>query len=155
MFQLKHFSSNGAVKTILPAGKVKANSEVVFYIIDGWFGTILTNKAHRKGDCATYSGLLNIVNPSDSVLGKVLVFPAPSRCVYFEGIAWMGDGQREVIAGVSAKGSQRGSQLKNTADKDVFLRHTLADGEVKFESVANPGFYISADGTRAILGAPD
>merc|ERR1719456_660689 len=46
-YQLRQFSGNGTLKSTFPQGEVKANSEVVFYIIDGWFGTVITQDTHQ------------------------------------------------------------------------------------------------------------
>jgi len=158
MYQLTQFGSNGARKAIFPEGELKANEDVVFYMVDGWYGTIITKKAHRLGDRATYYGLVSIVNPSDSVLQDALRSLSLAQCVYFEGVAWMGHGfgkESHMIVGVSAKAATMGSQLKNTADKDAFRRHVLDDKTVKFESLNNPGLYMSVDGTRVVLGKPN
>jgi hypothetical protein len=69
MYQLKHFAANGQVKTVFPLGKVKANAEAVFYIINGW-GTVITREAHRYGDSAKFSGLK--LNPPPSVVERAL-----------------------------------------------------------------------------------
>lgn len=102
-----------------------------------------------------HAELRALVGQEAEELTLVLVRLAARR-VYFQGIAWMGSGVEEVTAGVSAKSAKQGDQLTNTADKDPFLRHVVAD-LVKFESVSNPGLYISTvpAGTHVVLGEPD
>jgi len=56
---LQHFDQFGKMKDQLSGGKVKlASSEVLFYIIDGWFGTIITKSdRYADGGSAMFDGL--------------------------------------------------------------------------------------------------
>lgn len=56
---LQHFDGLGKLKNQLLGGEVKlASEEVLFYIIDGWFGTIITRSdKYREGDDALFTNL--------------------------------------------------------------------------------------------------
>merc|ERR1711920_1123556 len=66
---LQQFDKNGTLKVELRGGEVKlANADVVFYIIDGWFGTIITrSSSYNYGNSATFTGLTQ--NPALSCMG--------------------------------------------------------------------------------------
>lgn len=69
-YQLKMFDKDGTLIEAFPAGKVKANDEVIFYIVSGWFGTIITKEDHKIGDRASYEQLQT--NPSNEQISKLL-----------------------------------------------------------------------------------
>jgi len=76
-YQLKHFSFDGTLKNQFPEGRLKANSEVVFFIINGWYSTVITKVPHKLGDSARYVGLINVESAmARSVVEHVLSFPA-------------------------------------------------------------------------------
>lgn len=58
-YALQQFDERGTLKFELCCGEVKlANADVVFYIIDGWYGTIITRSSgYSYGDAATFTGL--------------------------------------------------------------------------------------------------
>mmetsp|Transcript_19380 Transcript_19380/g.35232 ORF Transcript_19380/g.35232 Transcript_19380/m.35232 type:complete len:388 (-) Transcript_19380:58-1221(-) len=56
-YQLKHYGSDGYLKTTFPKGKVKSNSDVVFYLYRDWYATVITKEKHKMGDTATFSNL--------------------------------------------------------------------------------------------------
>jgi len=56
-YLLRHHSMDGTIMSIFPEGEVKANSEVAFYVVDGFYGTLITKEAHQKGDSASVSNL--------------------------------------------------------------------------------------------------
>jgi hypothetical protein len=58
-YALQQFDKNGSLKFDLWGGEVKlANADVAFYIIDGWFGTIITrSRKYNYGGTATFTGL--------------------------------------------------------------------------------------------------
>ena len=63
---LQHFGRDGHLKAELSGGVVRLGSEeVIFYIIDGWFGTVITrSETYSDGDQATFANLMR-----DPVLG--------------------------------------------------------------------------------------
>jgi len=58
-YALQQFDKHGNLKSDLWGGEVKlANANVVFYIIDGWFGTIITrSSSYFYGDSDTFTSL--------------------------------------------------------------------------------------------------
>merc|ERR1740138_290152 len=58
-YALQQFDKHGNLKFDLWGGDVKlANSDMVFYIIDGWYGTIITrSSSYSYGDSDTFAGL--------------------------------------------------------------------------------------------------
>eukprot|EP00747_Dinoflagellata_sp_TGD_P215261 gnl/TRDRNA2_/TRDRNA2_87982_c0_seq1.p1 gnl/TRDRNA2_/TRDRNA2_87982_c0~~gnl/TRDRNA2_/TRDRNA2_87982_c0_seq1.p1 ORF type:complete len:188 (+),score=20.17 gnl/TRDRNA2_/TRDRNA2_87982_c0_seq1:63-626(+) len=69
-YQLKHFGLGGALKFTFPEGMVKANTAVVFYIIDEWFATVITRSPHELGDSVEFSNL--VTEPSQSQVETAL-----------------------------------------------------------------------------------
>jgi len=66
-YSLRQYGADGTLKTTFPDGKVTlASVEVIFYIIDGFFGTVITSIEHRDGDSASYGFLT--ADPSPKVL---------------------------------------------------------------------------------------
>jgi len=56
-YQLQQLRANGTIKTTFAEGEVKANSEAAFYIVNGFYGTLITKEAHQYGDSASLSNL--------------------------------------------------------------------------------------------------
>jgi len=77
LYLLTLFDGDGIEKLAFPEGKVKADSEVVFYLVNGWYATIITTAAYNAGDSADFSHL--IANPSQAIMEAAL---SPS-CVGF------------------------------------------------------------------------
>merc|ERR1712232_511587 len=82
-YQLKLMGDDGTEKSTFPEGKVKADSEVVFYIvtitttlrspiryITVRLATIITKEEHHAGDAASFSDL--ITNPSRAAVESAL-----------------------------------------------------------------------------------
>jgi len=69
-YKLKHYGFNGVMKSSLPAGEVKANTAVVFIIINGFYGTVIPRRPHRRGDSARYEHL--VWSPSRSLVQRAL-----------------------------------------------------------------------------------
>jgi len=69
-YQLRLFGNDGREMSTFPVGKVKANSEVVFYIVDGWYGTIISKIAHVAGNSADFSDL--VTSPSRTIVESTL-----------------------------------------------------------------------------------
>merc|ERR1740121_418619 len=56
-YQLKQYSGNGVLKSTFPEGTAKANAEAVFVIIDGWYGTVITQTDHSTYGSDTFTNL--------------------------------------------------------------------------------------------------
>jgi len=58
-YVLQHFDKGGSLKNELSGGKVQlGNDDMLFYIIDGWYGTIITkSEGYKDGDEATFTDL--------------------------------------------------------------------------------------------------
>jgi len=56
---LYHFGKGGRLKNEMSGGKVKlGDDDALFYIIDGWYATLITkSEAYKDGDKATFEGL--------------------------------------------------------------------------------------------------
>jgi len=80
-FSLRQYGADGTLKETLPDGKVTlASQDAIFYIIDGWFGTVITSAEHRDGDTASFGGLTD--NPSREVVSQY--WEAPEKQVQAE-----------------------------------------------------------------------
>mmetsp|Transcript_63544 Transcript_63544/g.200752 ORF Transcript_63544/g.200752 Transcript_63544/m.200752 type:complete len:434 (+) Transcript_63544:77-1378(+) len=57
-FSLRQYGADGTLKETLPDGRVAlASQEAIFYIIDGWYGTVITSMEHQDGDRASFRSL--------------------------------------------------------------------------------------------------
>jgi len=66
-YQLKQHGSTGSVKTVFAKGEVKANEDVILYIVDGWYGTVIT-KENLVSSTSSFSGLE--MNPTESLVAE-------------------------------------------------------------------------------------
>jgi len=93
---LRQFDKHGKLKFNLWGGEVKlANADVVFYIIDGWYGTIITrSSSYKYGDSATYTGLT--LNPAVScVRSKGMVNAADVEEVVYQATSDVNEAQSQ------------------------------------------------------------
>lgn len=69
-YQLKQHGSDGHVKIEFDEGEVKANSDVVFYIVAGWYGTVIT----KESDVNRYSAFSSLkMNPKEPLVAEACV----------------------------------------------------------------------------------
>jgi len=74
VYSLKHFLQDGTLKNTLSGGKVMlASQEMTFYIIDNFYGTVITKTDHKDGDRADFVGLTS--NPSPDVVAQCCQLP--------------------------------------------------------------------------------
>jgi len=70
VYALQQYDEHGTLKAELLGGELKlVNADVIFYIISGWYATIITRSSHNYGDAATFTGLTR--DPELSCLAPV------------------------------------------------------------------------------------
>jgi len=139
-FSLKQFGQDGTMKAELSGGRVKlANDDVAFYIIDGWYATIITrSNEYSYGDSAIFTHLTRdpVLSCSFDVCGHV-----PANRVF--DVQWSGnenDASSQSVSGFNAPFlPSTHSRIEVDLDNDYFKLAEGSDGTYSLTQFGRDG----------------